>query len=140
MTATTAHTMQANQVRGTTGTGRHVVIDVALCWRETDPLVIRMMACQRGCDVVVWDLDRDMLAQGLDMPVGIGDISIMPDLSRRDGLAVELVFALVGRGVGYNLSLPLLTAPLRRYLDRTYAVVPAGVELDVDPADIEAAQ
>ena len=137
MTAPTAPlTMAIPHIVATTGNQQKCVVDVVVQWVDVDPHAVRLICTSRGGHTEVWLVDRDMLAQGLDMPVGVGDISIMPDLARRDGLAIELVFALIGRGVGYNLSLPLLITPLRRFLDRTYTAVPADAELDVDPAEL----
>lgn len=127
----TTETMQANHVTATSGNQQTAVLDLVLQWRDTDPLLVRLIVTPRGGHPIVWDFDRDQLTAGLDAPVGIGDWSMFPDLTRRDGLRVELVLVNARHGIGYNLSMPLLAAPLRRFLDRTYQVVAAGVELDV---------
>lgn len=132
----TTETMQANHIRATTGNQQTGVVDLVLQWLDSDPLVVRLIITPRGQRPIVWDLDRDTLTAGLNAPVGIGDWSMFPDLTRRDGLRVELVLVNPRRGIGYNLSMPLLAAPLRRFLDHTYTVVPAGADLDVDPAEL----
>lgn len=116
----------------------HGVVDILFCWNDADPLAVLAAISLRGGGGKDWWLDRDTLARGLDQHVGGhgADWGMFPDLARRDGLAVELVLALHGHGVGYNLSIPLLVTPLRRFLDRTYTVVPAGADLDMDPAEL----
>lgn len=130
----------APRVKATSGRGDPLTVDVGLVWYPNDPFIVFMHVGPRGCKGSTWLLDRDTLAAGLDGPVGVGDWSMFPDLSRRDGKAVEMVLALVGGGVGRNLGFPLMVGWLRRFLDDTYQVVPADVALDFDTAELEGQQ
>ncbi|MGH3546251.1 MAG: SsgA family sporulation/cell division regulator [Mycobacteriales bacterium] len=79
---------------------------------------------------ISWTFSRELLADGLDAPSGYGDVRIWPwNSSGRQSVALAL-----SSPDGYAL----FEAPrsvVKRFLDRCYGCVPAGVEehyIDID--------
>ncbi|MEV4972758.1 SsgA family sporulation/cell division regulator [Streptomyces scopuliridis] len=98
-------------------------VSVTLRYDGADPLAIRIafppeVSFDDG--EVVWAFARDLLESGLRLPSGEGDVQVWPcgraqvvlEFHSPDGVAV----------VQFD------TAPLRRFLDSSYAMVPAGQE------------
>lgn len=69
---------------------------------------------------VTWTFARSLLDEGLNAPAGQGDVHIWPCDARRTVLEFHSPYGLA--------MLQFDTAVLRRFLLRTYAVVPAGQE------------
>ncbi|MEV6315492.1 SsgA family sporulation/cell division regulator [Streptomyces sp. NPDC051776] len=94
-----------------------------LSYRRDDPLAIRICfpprASLAGSDVA-WVFGRDLLAQGLDGPAGEGDVHVRPF---GDDLTVLEFHASVGTAM-----VRMETPDLRRFLQRSYLLVPAGSE------------
>jgi Streptomyces sporulation and cell division protein, SsgA len=94
-----------------------------LRYTPQDPYAVRIRfpaATTRSGRTVEWTFARDLLGAGIGKPSGLGDIRIWPLDSKRTGLA------LIGpEGVAL---LEADSADLLRFLDRTYAAVPAGSE------------
>ncbi|MFG2193685.1 SsgA family sporulation/cell division regulator [Streptomyces sp. NPDC048639] len=94
-----------------------------LSYRREDPLAIRICfpprASLAGSDVA-WVFGRDLLAAGLDGPAGEGDVHVRPF---GDDLTVLEFHASVGTAM-----VRMETADLRRFLQRSYLLVPAGSE------------
>ncbi|MFD3910580.1 SsgA family sporulation/cell division regulator [Streptomyces sp. NPDC058603] len=98
-------------------------VSVTLRYDGADPLAIRVVfppEVSLNGDEVVWAFARDLLESGLRLPSGEGDVQVWPcgraqivvEFHSPDGVAV----------VQFD------TAPLRRFLDSSYAMVPAGQE------------
>lgn len=98
-----------------------------LAWKPSDPLAVSLVLVDPDDpdDRVTWVFARDLLKAGLDEVSGYGDVTVMPDvdpdtdrwgvmLSSPDGVCLVRVS---GR------------AAARRWLARTYTLVPAGAEL-----------
>lgn len=111
---------------------------IGLLWRADRPHAIRIIIGIYGAArPVVWQVDRALLADGLNHPAGIGDLMLMPDLSLPDGIGIELVLARQGEAVAGNVALPLRVAPIRAFLAKTHKRVPPGTEfVDFDIADL----
>ncbi|MFH9419634.1 SsgA family sporulation/cell division regulator [Streptomyces sp. NPDC017529] len=121
---------QAVQVRLiATAPGSHAVPAV-LHYHPADPLAVRIsFPPEISLDgaAVDWAFARELLADGLRSPAGTGDVRVRP--LGRDRTVLEFH---VEDGVA---MVQVVTADLRRFLDRTYQAVPAGREqqhLDVD--------
>ncbi|MGP3926755.1 MULTISPECIES: SsgA family sporulation/cell division regulator [unclassified Streptomyces] len=105
-------------------------ITAVLRYQRDDPLAVRVCfpprASLAGSDVA-WVFGRDLLAAGLEKPAGDGDVHVRPF---GDDLTVLEFHASVGTAM-----VRMESADLRRFLQRTYLVVPVGREglyLDVD--------
>jgi hypothetical protein len=121
---------QAVQAGLITSEARVLDITAVLGYRWDDPLAVRVRfparASLAGSDVA-WVFGRDLLAAGLKGPAGDGDVHIRPF---GDDLTVLEFHASVGTAV-----VRMESADLRRFLRRSYLLVPAGREalfLDVD--------
>ncbi|MFE0463370.1 SsgA family sporulation/cell division regulator [Kitasatospora sp. NPDC058965] len=114
-------------------------LPAALRYRAEDPLAVRMafpaaysLDEPTGLDggtEVVWTFARQLLAEGLEVPAGIGDVHVRP--ARGPHTAVELRAA---EGVAL---LAFETAELRRFLRACFRLVPEDHEhlyLDADRA------
>ncbi|GAA1242774.1 SsgA family sporulation/cell division regulator [Kitasatospora nipponensis] len=112
---------------------------VTLRYRAVDPLAVRMLfpaaysldeplePCE-GAEVV-WVFARRLLAQGLELPTGLGDVRIRPSRG-----AYTLVELRAPEGVAL---LRFEAADLHRFLWHSHRLVPAGQEgrhLDPDRA------
>ncbi|MFJ5226910.1 SsgA family sporulation/cell division regulator [Streptomyces sp. NPDC088400] len=99
-------------------------VTVTLRYDGADPLAMRIVfppevsLDQKG--EVIWAFARDLLDEGLRLPSGTGDVQVWPcgraqtvlEFHSPDGVAV----------VQFD------SAPLRRFLKDSYAMVPAGEE------------
>ncbi|MGP3999786.1 SsgA family sporulation/cell division regulator [Streptomyces sp. 8N706] len=110
-------------------------IPAVLRYRRDDPLAVRVCFPPRASLVgsdVAWVFARDLLAAGLEAPTGDGDVHVRPFGA---GATVMEFHAAVGTAM-----VRMESADLRRFLQRSYVLVPAGnehLELDVD-ADLAA--
>ncbi|MFF8773453.1 SsgA family sporulation/cell division regulator [Kitasatospora sp. NPDC015120] len=119
---------------------RSVRLRVTLTYLPDDPLAVRMAFPAEfslddpadggpDCDDIVWVFARPLLAAGLEVPTGIGDVHVRPALGRRT--VVEL------RAPEGTAMVQFDTADLRRFLWRSRLLVPEGEEhlhLDADRA------
>ncbi|MFE4667440.1 SsgA family sporulation/cell division regulator [Streptomyces sp. NPDC056716] len=105
-----------------------VPVPATLRYVSTDPLAVHVAfppeVTLAGEDVV-WTFARSLLADGLDGPAGWGDVHVWPSGRARTVLEFHSPYGLA--------LLQFDTAPLRRFLVRTYAVVAPGAE-DLGPA------
>ncbi|MET8452078.1 SsgA family sporulation/cell division regulator [Streptomyces sp. NPDC005209] len=102
---------------------REVPVPVTLRYTSDDPLAVYFDfppdATLDG-DCVTWTFARSLLDEGLSMPAGHGDVQIWPCGRTRTVLEFHSPYALA--------LLQFDTVVLRRFLLRSYAVVPAGEE------------
>ncbi|KJK46528.1 hypothetical protein UK23_23305 [Lentzea aerocolonigenes] len=94
-------------------------MNVDLQYRSDDPHAVTMRFQTRDQEST-WVCGRELLSDGLLSPAGIGDVRLRPD--HGDVLVLEL-FTEDSHAV-FHLS----ADELGRFLDSTYAVVPAGRE------------
>ncbi|MFJ9028955.1 SsgA family sporulation/cell division regulator [Streptomyces sp. NPDC102274] len=98
-------------------------VSVTFRYDGGDPLAIRIVfppEVSPDDDEVVWAFARDLLESGLRLPSGEGDVQVWPC-----GRAQTVVEFYSPDGVAV---VQFDTAPLRRFLDSSYAMVPAGQE------------
>jgi hypothetical protein len=116
-------------------------VRVELSWHAVDPhIVYATFQTGRGADWdVVWGLGRELLAQGLHMPTGIGDVHVCPGDPRGCGPAVTVLeLGSPGGRAGGRAVFELdtdETDELAEFLADTYAHIPLGREalfLDLD--------
>ncbi|MFI1680776.1 MULTISPECIES: SsgA family sporulation/cell division regulator [unclassified Streptomyces] len=117
---------QPARARLITPEGRERALSVVLRYSAEDPLAIQMVfpsqASLDGAEVT-WIFARQLLEEGMAAPAGSGDVHIWPcgrartvlEFHSHQGLALVQFDKLV----------------LRRFLVRSYAVVPAGGEEEV---------
>lgn len=109
---------------GCSGPNRRTQLHLA--WRRGDPLAVTLLvtaqpehpALPRGR----WSVLRDLLRDGLERPVGIGDVKVSPDRVR-DAVRITL-----RGGAGRECVVRLPARTLRDFLDASEAIVPAGEE------------
>ncbi|MEV0987930.1 SsgA family sporulation/cell division regulator [Streptomyces sp. NPDC049949] len=97
-----------------------------------DPYAVRATFLDGPTVLARWHFDRQMIAEGLQRPVGEGDVGFRP---HREAGVDELRVALRGyAGQRQGDAVLFVEArPLADFLHRTYAVTGAGEEfLDVD--------
>ncbi|GAA3486722.1 SsgA family sporulation/cell division regulator [Streptomyces cremeus] len=105
-------------------------VPATLSYHRADPFAVHMTfpppATLEGVEVV-WIFARELLAAGLDEPAGVGDVQLRPYGYGRTVLELHAT-----EGVA---MVHIRTAELRRFLQQTQELVPAGSEhlhLDVD--------
>ncbi|GAA0667926.1 SsgA family sporulation/cell division regulator [Kitasatospora atroaurantiaca] len=127
---------QVVQARLILSTHRSALLRVTLRYRAGDPLAVRMAFPAEysldGIDLpqpdpeIEWVFARQLLAAGLDLPAGPGDVHIRPALGGR-----TMVELRAPEGVAL---LQFDTPELRRFLWHSYLAVPEGQELQhLDP-------
>ncbi|WP_346135744.1 SsgA family sporulation/cell division regulator [Lentzea roselyniae] len=95
-------------------------MNVDLQYRSDDPHAVTLRFQARDQEST-WLVGRELLADGLLSPAGIGDVQLRP--GHGDVLVLEL-FTEDSHAV-FHLS----ADDLQRFLDSTYAAVPAGREV-----------
>ncbi|WP_170155301.1 SsgA family sporulation/cell division regulator [Lentzea atacamensis] len=95
-------------------------MNVDLQYRSDDPHAVTLRFQARDQEST-WLVGRELLADGLLSPAGIGDVRLRP--GHGDVLVLEL-FTEDSHAV-FHLS----ADDLQRFLDSTYAAVPAGREV-----------
>lgn len=98
-------------------------VRATLRYTSRDPLAVHIdFPADISADghMVTWTFARDLLADGLGAPAGLGAVHIWP--CGQAGTIVELT---VGEGVAL---VHFTTSALRRFLDRTYGLVAPGGE------------
>ena len=119
-----------------------VPLVASLDYCADDPYAIKMAFHVGADEPVEWIFGRELLAAGLEAPVGEGDVQVWPDDSPDGGFA-ELGFAEHGV-LNIALSSPFgeahFEAPLgevAKFLRSTYDIVPTGAESDFIDVDSE---
>ncbi|GHH34682.1 SsgA family sporulation/cell division regulator [Lentzea cavernae] len=99
-------------------------MNVDLQYRSDDPHAVTLRFQARDQESV-WLVGRELLADGLLAPTGLGDVRLRPG----DGDVLVLELLTEDSHAVFHLSATVL----QRFLDSTYAAVPAGREvLDFD--------
>ncbi|MFJ1896595.1 MULTISPECIES: SsgA family sporulation/cell division regulator [unclassified Streptomyces] len=121
---------QSVQARMVASAPRMETLPALLSYDRTDPFAIRMAfpapATLEGTEVS-WEFSRELLAEGMDVPAGLGDVRIRPFGYDRTVLEFH-----APEGVA---MVHVRTAELRRFLRRVQQLVPVGAEhrfLDLD--------
>ncbi|MFZ3491658.1 SsgA family sporulation/cell division regulator [Streptomyces sp. 5.8] len=113
--------------------GRHgtrVPVPVRLYYLSADPYAVQFSFDVLPDEVVLWTFARELLAQGMTAPAGIGDVKITPIGATQDpSFSIEL------ESPDGFARLEGLVAPVTSWLDETYEAVPENGEsdaLDID--------
>ncbi|HEY3479654.1 MAG TPA: SsgA family sporulation/cell division regulator [Streptomyces sp.] len=96
---------------------------VTITYRVSDPFAVELDVPD-GPISVLWLLARDLLADGLTIPSGIGDVEVTP--STRTDVVVWVTLHDPQSAGSCNLAFK--RAELERFLDDSDAMVPAGTE------------
>lgn len=108
-----------------------LLLPTRLIYRSTSPYSVQVMFSSNGT-IVRWEFDRDLLVNGIDVPVGMGDVRVRPwGDSSADAVALVL------SAPDGNALLKVPRIALVDFLERTYEVVPLDHEsayMDTDAA------
>ncbi|QEU77432.1 SsgA family sporulation/cell division regulator [Streptomyces subrutilus] len=96
-----------------------------LSYDRADPYAVRAQFFTRDTALPSWCFDRQMLAEGLQRPVGEGDVTFRPQWTA-GGEAVRI--ALRDSAGGQGAVLLLDARAVTAFLDETYAVIAPGAE------------
>ncbi|MGW1026013.1 SsgA family sporulation/cell division regulator [Streptomyces sp. NPDC002577] len=127
---------QSVEARLVAAVPRMPTIPATLHYDRRDPFAVRITfpapATLAGVEVC-WTFARDLLSTGIDRPAGQGDVQLRPYGYDRTVLEFH---ACEGTAIVH-----VRTGELRRFLARTFAIVPAGEEhlhlgLDHDLAEL----
>ncbi|WP_420123664.1 SsgA family sporulation/cell division regulator, partial [Nakamurella sp.] len=88
-------------------------------YRSDDPFAIQLLLSVDQSPAVSWVFGRELLADGVAGPAGIGDVQIFPV---HDGTVIEL------RSGEQSARLLAHTPDVGAFLDRSLQLVPAGSE------------
>jgi Streptomyces sporulation and cell division protein, SsgA len=105
-------------------TGARVSMAGTLRFDPADPFAVTL-TLRPGSGPVAWTFARDLLAEGVEGPAGLGDVRIRPAI--HEGRQVVAV-ALCSPSGHADLELP--RSKVTAFLGPTYQVVPAGTESD----------
>ncbi|MGW4756158.1 SsgA family sporulation/cell division regulator [Streptomyces chartreusis] len=103
--------------------GRVVPVPARLSYRSWDPYSVHASFSVEGRASVSWLFARDLLAEGMVRPSGLGDVRIWPGNAGQPGLLCLELSSSDGRAL---LTVP--TEVLTPRLGRTFYLVPAGSE------------
>jgi hypothetical protein len=107
-----------------------IVLRGVLTYIAEDPYAVALaIHSPDGHDVVEWHLSRDMLAEGLRHPVGVGDVRLRP----ADQL-VEIILSSPCGTATLTTPRPVVAA----FVHTSYAFLPRGVEYRWLNVDLEA--
>jgi hypothetical protein len=99
--------------------GTTAPVETQLLYQADDPFAVTMRF-QAGGAVATWIMGRDLLAEGMTAPAGLGDVRVRPQAGRT--LVLELISDL-------HVTVFLVPAgTLRKFLDASYRLVPPGTE------------
>lgn len=111
------------------GTADRFPVLAHLGYEAEDPFAVTAVFSHDGRVLARWRLDREMLADGLRRPVGVGDVRMRPVAT---GQWEELRLDFFGdprAGGGHHHAAVFAWAPaVAAFLRDTYAVVPPGRE------------
>ncbi|MFD2691914.1 SsgA family sporulation/cell division regulator [Streptomyces phyllanthi] len=101
-----------------------------MSYSAEDPLAVTATFTHEGRLLAQWRLDRRMLAEGVQRPVGEGDVRLRPQRAgTRNELRIELSSGNAREGAGRQRAVVLAPAPaVVSFLEDTYDVVEPGHE------------
>lgn len=106
-----------------TADGRELPVPATLRYVSTDPLAVHLdfpPEVALDGEGVTWTFSRALLEEGLQRRAGAGDVHLWPCGASRTVLELRSPFGLA--------LLRFETPPLRRFLQRSHAMVPPGQE------------
>lgn len=112
----------------TLGATLRIPIRAYFDYDRTDPCAVCVSFSLRRQSRVRWVFARDLLADGLGLPAGAGDIHIAPHCSPTDRILRITLRPPSGRAL-----IEVAQEPVRRFLHDTERLVPRGrEEIDID--------
>lgn len=107
-------------------------LDVVLGYHRNDPYAVTMtFATAEG--ELVWTFGRDLLAHGVSVPTGQGDVHVAPAIGVNGRPTVQIELS----SPDGHLVLEARGQDLRAFLAKCSSVVPAGAESDqIDVDDL----
>ncbi|MCE7006278.1 SsgA family sporulation/cell division regulator [Kibdelosporangium philippinense] len=99
-----------------------VPVDVELRYDTRDPFAVYALFEPEGARAVQWILSRDLLADGLIVRTGDGDVRMWPDPENEEMVSIEFV---TPKG---QARFEAHAEDLAEFLDMTYEVVVPGAE------------
>ncbi|MER7766752.1 SsgA family sporulation/cell division regulator [Kitasatospora sp. NPDC096140] len=116
------------------GEHRSVDIPVRFEYHADDPLAVALEFLGPAADGGIWQFARDLLCEGLQKPVGLGDVRIWPPCTCHGRTALRIML----RGHDGTVLIDLPARQVRRWLRReTFALVPQGTEGNLIDWDTE---
>jgi hypothetical protein len=103
-----------------------VDLRVNLRYDAADPFAITLDIAS-GTGWVRWQIDRDLVADGMNTGIGLGDVFIYPDTVAGTSRVWVCLHAPTG---GQSVQLGFRRADLEHALDQIEDLVPAGTEWD----------
>lgn len=98
--------------------GTTAPVETELIYQADDPFAVTMKF-HSGGSVATWIMGRDLLSEGMTAKSGAGDVRLSP---HGRALVLELV------SDRHVTVFRLTRSTLRKFLDATYRLVPAGTE------------
>lgn len=109
-----------------------VPLVASLDYCADDPYAIKMSFHVGTDEPVEWIFARELLAEGLETPVGDGDVKVWPDASPEDDILNIALSSPFGEA---HFEAPLSSTG--EFLRSTYGIIPAGSEGDFIDIDSE---
>lgn len=106
-------------------------IDTVLGYRSSDPFAVAMTFVTSD-GKLVWTFGRDLLARGIESPVGDGDVHVAPAIGTRGRAMVSIELS----SPDGRLVLQARSSDISDFLARSVAVVPPGAESDYFDVDM----
>ncbi|MFC4337973.1 SsgA family sporulation/cell division regulator [Salininema proteolyticum] len=114
-----------------------VAVKASLHYDPADPYAVRVVFHPDGTDAeqVAWSFSRELFAQGLEEPTGMGDVRVWPWTTPR-GESVALALSSPDGNALFEIS----RAVIQRFLRRAFSLVPRGREASYVDMDAELAK
>ena len=110
-----------------------VLLDASLRYDRDDPYAVHLsFPTSPGRDPIEWIFARSLVADGLSVPVGDGDVRIWPSREDLTGAVYIELCSPSGRA-RFAMPRPVLAG----FVDRCHEVVPPGEEADYIDLDAE---
>jgi hypothetical protein len=117
--------------RGETG----AEIPTRFRYDAAEPFAVRLTFHAGAPEEAAWVFARELLASGLRGPAGKGDVRVRPSYCPDRGAVIRLALD----SPHGSATLEAVAAEVERWLQRTFALVPAGAEVSSFPSDQELA-
>ncbi|MEU8730871.1 MULTISPECIES: SsgA family sporulation/cell division regulator [Streptomyces] len=100
-----------------------------LAYDAADPFALTVLFSHDGRVLARWTLDREMVAEGLTRPVGVGDVRLRPESRGMwDELRIELLGDDRADGDRHRAVVFVWAAAVEAFLHETHTVVRPGRE------------
>ncbi|MGC0380726.1 SsgA family sporulation/cell division regulator [Streptomyces sp. SAI-129] len=100
-----------------------------LGYESADPFALTVVFSHDGRVLARWALDREMVAEGLTRPVGVGDVRLRPESRGMwDELRIELLGDDRGDGGRHRAVVFVWASAVEAFLRETHTVVRPGRE------------